>query len=70
MAETNDYDPGDWAGYDYSSAKSAYDTTAGRGYGSPAARAPPRRRAIARAFAWPTRVLWCPRASAPRVAGP
>ncbi len=37
MAETNDYDPGDWSGYDYSSAKSAYDPTAGRGYGSPAA---------------------------------
>lgn len=35
MAETNDYDPGDWAGYDYSSAKSAYDPTAGRGYDSP-----------------------------------
>lgn len=34
MAETNDYDPGDWAGYDYSNAKSAYDPTAGRGYGS------------------------------------
>lgn len=33
MAETNDYDPGDWAGYDYSNAKSAYDATAGRGYG-------------------------------------
>lgn len=35
MAETNDYTPVDWKGYDYSSAKSAYktyDAHAGRGY--------------------------------------
>lgn len=35
MAEDNDYSPGEWEGYDYTSAKSAYvDTSAGRGYGS------------------------------------
>lgn len=34
MAETNDYDAGDWTGYDYTSAKSAYVPSAGRGYGA------------------------------------
>ncbi len=34
MAETNDYDPGPWTGYDYTTAKDAYTPSAGRSYGS------------------------------------
>lgn len=33
MAETdNDYNPGPWKGWDYGSARKAYDPNAGRGY--------------------------------------
>jgi len=38
MAEDNDYSPGTWEGYDYTSAASAYVApTAGRGYGTASA---------------------------------
>lgn len=33
MAETSDYTPAHWAGHDFTSARSAYDATAGRSYG-------------------------------------
>lgn len=32
MAETADYDPGDWKGYNFKSAQAAYKADAGRGY--------------------------------------
>lgn len=32
MAETADYDPGDWKGYDFKSARAAYDVHVGRSY--------------------------------------
>jgi len=32
MAETSDYDPGPWKGYDFSAARSSYDAHAGRSY--------------------------------------
>ena len=32
MAETADYDPGPWSGYDFKSAKATYDAYAGRSY--------------------------------------
>lgn len=32
MAETADYDPGDWKGYDFTSARATYDAHAGRSY--------------------------------------
>lgn len=32
MAETADYDPGDWKGYDFKSARAVYDAHAGRSY--------------------------------------
>lgn len=33
MSESADYDPGPWKGHDFKSARSAYDTYAGRSYG-------------------------------------
>lgn len=32
MAETADYDPGDWRGHDFKAARAAYTADAGRGY--------------------------------------
>lgn len=32
MAETADYDPGDWKGHDFTAARAAYTVDAGRGY--------------------------------------
>ena len=32
MAETADYDPGDWKGYDFNSARATYDAHVGRSY--------------------------------------
>jgi hypothetical protein len=32
MAETADYDPGDWKGYDFTSARATYDAHVGRSY--------------------------------------
>ncbi len=32
MAETADYDPGEWRGYDYAAARKSYDAHAGRSY--------------------------------------
>lgn len=32
MAETSDYDPGDWKGYDFKSARAVYDAHVGRSY--------------------------------------
>lgn len=32
MAETADYDPGDWRGHDFSTARATYTANAGRGY--------------------------------------
>ncbi len=34
MAETADYDPGEWKGHDFKSARAAFDVHAGRSYGA------------------------------------
>ena len=38
MAETSDYDPGEWKKYDWTAAKSSYDATAGRSYATAASK--------------------------------
>ena len=38
MAETADYDPGEWKKFDWTAAKSSYDATAGRSYATAASK--------------------------------
>lgn len=37
MAETSDYDPGEWKGHDFTAARKAYDVHVGRSYGDASA---------------------------------